>query len=383
MNKLLFITERFPPDIGGVASSAGRIVNGFVELGIEVDILTWSRYLQPGELLRPKENIPQIYRIGLYRNWDMTMPHTLNILEWMHQSNSYQAIWGHYLFPGGFLAAWFASLQNISCTVSARGNDIDRAMFPPGDFARLLWTLERANLITAVSQDMANKIKLLCRRNDIFVLKNSVNPHIFSRSTPSTSQLEKLRSQLGIADHEVILGFSGELREKKGQHFLLNALSTVHSVRPACLLIIGEIRPVTEAILQTYVSQNPEAGQRIIITGHLPNPEQVAQHLQLCDVFLLPSLWEGMPNSLLEAMACECCCIASDAGGIPEIIEHQHDGFLLPKSQLHRLGEAILEYLELSTECRQQIKKNARNKVLQKFSPEQEKERLQNILTLL
>jgi glycosyltransferase involved in cell wall biosynthesis len=180
-----------------------------------------------------------------------------------------------------------------------------------------------------------------------------------------------------------VLGFSGELREKKGQQFLLRSLTTVQTQRPACLLIIGEVRPSDQGMLQTFAVQHPEAAQRIVITGHLASPDQVAQHLQLCDVYLQPSLWEGMPNALLEAMACGICCIASDAGGIPEVIQSGVNGFLLPRSQLHRLGEAVLEYLALPQTERQQISKVAQARVQSHFSLAQEKHQLEQILQFL
>jgi hypothetical protein len=60
---------------------------------------------------------------------------------------------GSLPIPGRFLAVWFAQIKGIKSIVSARGNDVDRGIFPPGDFARTQWTLERADLITAVSKD--------------------------------------------------------------------------------------------------------------------------------------------------------------------------------------------------------------------------------------
>lgn len=382
--RLLFITERFTPDIGGLARSASRITDALYQLGVEVDVVTWSRYLQSGEVLPPdlsetSSNKPRVYRVGLYRYWDMTMPHTLNFLDWLHQSRHYSAVWGHYLFPGGFLATWFASGKGIPCTVSARGNDIDQAMFPPGDFARLQWTLANADVITAVSADMAGKIQRLSQRHDVVILKNGVDEETFSPSNVETS----LRISLGIAEDEVVLGFAGELREKKGQMFLLNALTTVRAAHSACLLIIGEVRASSEAALQIYATQHPEAASRIIITGHLANQIAVAQHLQLCDIYLQPSLWEGLPNALLEAMAMECCCITSDAGGIPEAIAHGKNGFIIPRSQLHRLGEAVLECLDLDPAIRRQIRIAARNRILIEFSLLQEKWRLQTVIERL
>ncbi|MFO8038408.1 MAG: hypothetical protein R6U67_03050, partial [Sodalinema sp.] len=65
--RLLFLTERFPPDIGGLARSAGRIVQSLEQLGINVDVVTWTRYL-PSVAVQPPQpqDSPQIFRIGLY-----------------------------------------------------------------------------------------------------------------------------------------------------------------------------------------------------------------------------------------------------------------------------------------------------------------------------
>jgi glycosyltransferase involved in cell wall biosynthesis len=208
---------------------------------VQIDVLVWSRYLQPGEVvISPTEN-GKIYRVGLYRHWDMTMIQTLNVLDWLDSQNTYEAIWGHYLFPAGFLAVWFAKLKGLPSVVSARGNDIDREIFPPGDFSRLQWSLSNAALITAVSHDLACKIKLLAGREDVIVLHNAVDTDIFN---PRLSLSEKLslRQSLGISENEIVLGFSRELREKKGQAFLFKALTKVRHYHPCCLLIIGQIR---------------------------------------------------------------------------------------------------------------------------------------------
>lgn len=380
MQRLLLITERFPPDIGGVARSADRIATALCQLGFCVDVITWSRYLQPGEVVPQVEACKplRVYRMGLYRQWDMTLPHTLNLMDWLHQMHQYSGIWGHYLFPAGFLGTWFAQLNHLPSLVSARGNDIDRTLFPPGDLARLQWTLIHASLITTVSRDMSHKITTLTDRDDVIVLKNAVDHTVFS--PVSSLPLADLRPALGIADQELVLGFSGELREKKGQQFLLHALTAVRSHFPACLLIIGEVRPSSQTLLQNYAIAHPDDAQHIKITGHLNDPENVAQHLQCCDLYLQPSLWEGMPNALLEAMACGCCCIASDAGGIPEVIESGKTGFLLPRAQLHHLGEAILECLALAPAERQAIGQAARDYMQAEHSLDREQAQLKQIM---
>ncbi|MFK8181826.1 MAG: glycosyltransferase [Phormidesmis sp.] len=415
--RLLWITERFPPDIGGVARSSGRIVRSLTALGISVDVVTWSRYLDPGVILPPEAspvdnpNV-RVHRIGLYRNWDMTMPHTLNLLDWLHTQQSFDGVWGHYLFPAGFVAAWFAKMNGLFSVVSARGNDIDRGMFPPGDFARLQWTLANATAVTAVSQEMAKKVETLgggsvssvptpiAERRVVNVLPNVVDVDLFHPSDQEripkqamanqtmanqtiANQTMALKERLGILPEESVLGFSGELREKKGQRFLLQALSDVRAQRPACLLIMGELRPESQVLLQQFSSAHPDTGARVIVTSHLDTPAQVAEHLRLCDVYLQPSLWDGMPNALLEAMACGCGCIGSDAGGISEVIEHGVTGFIVARSHLHRLGEATLEYLKLAPHQRAEIGHNASEQIATRFTLAREQAMLKQLMVTL
>ncbi len=367
--RLLFISERFPPDWGGVATSASRIAGVLAGLGVEVDVITWSRMVEPGRVVR-QEGSPEVYRMGRFRNWDMTMPHTEILADWLSSRQPYHAMWGHYLFPGGFLAAWLARRSAIPSVVSIRGNDLDRDMFPPGDFARLEWTLRNASLVTAVTRELARKACSLSGRDDVVALRNSVDAEVFAPGPPAD------RDKLGIRPGEVVLGFAGELREKKGQRYLLEALRQVQHVRPACLLIIGDARP-------SEAPQGDLAEQRVLITGRLTEPREVNACLQACDVYLQPSLWDGMPNALLEAMAAGCGCIGSDAGGIPEVLIPGVNGIVVPRWQLHRLGEAILEWLNAAPEEKARLRQAARARVTGEFSPEGERRQLQALLERL
>ena len=332
--RLLLVTERFAPDVGGVARSAERTARAFGELGLEVHVLGWTRSLPAGILDTTRNDdpfAPTVHRLGLFSQLDMSLQHTTNVLEWLHRTQRFGAIWGHYLYPAGFLAVMAARTFGIPSVVAARGNDVDRLMFPPGDFARLTWTLQHAGVVTVVSHDLARKVRLLVDRVDqVEVIPNVVDPETFSpgRAEPS------LRSALKIATDEVILGFCGELRHKKGLPFLLSALREVREVRPACLLVIGEVRAREATIISTFSAEYPDSAARIVLTGPLDEPKDVARHLRLCDVVLLPSVWDGMPNALLEAMACARPVLASDSGGIPEVIEHGVSGLMLPRELL-------------------------------------------------
>jgi len=373
--RLMFIAERFPPDLGGVATSAGRISHALAENDARVDVVAWTRTLQPGVVVHQDGN-PAVYGVGRFREWDTTLPHTINLIDWLVSRHPYDAIWGHYLSPAGFLAAWVGQLKSIPSTVSIRGNDLDRDMFPPGDFARLLWTLQHARCITAVTKELAAKVEALCGRSDVICLRNAVDHEVFRPLPPDPG----LREKLGIRADETVLGFAGELREKKGQQQLLQALHRVRENRPACLLIIGEVRPSEVTKVMQWIGPGTLEENRVLVTGQLATPEDVNLHLQLCDVYLQPSLWDGMPNALLEAMAAGCGCIGSDAGGIPEIITPGVDGIIVPRWQLHRLGDAVLEWLDAEIAHRTEIRRAARQRVVAEFTFEQERSQLQSVI---
>jgi glycosyltransferase involved in cell wall biosynthesis len=339
--RLLFVSERYPPDIGGVAHSGQRIARALAAEGCEIDVFSWTRTLPAGRLVSSDDGGVAVHRLGLFGSWDLSMQHALNVLEWLHGRAAFERVWGHYLFPSGFLAVTFAELQRIPSIVSARGNDVDQLMFPPGDFARLRWALERAGRRVAVSADLARKIAVLLGSDQgIDVVPNVVDTSLFA---PAPDRAAAVRATLepGVA----VLGFCGELRHKKGAPFLLDALATVNERRPAVLLVIGEVRPREQALLADFLADRPALRDRIRQVGQLEAPEAVAAHLGACDVVLFPSLWEGMPNALLEAMACGRPVVTSDAGGMPEVVVDGGSGRLVPRAQLHRLGDVVVELL--------------------------------------
>lgn len=378
--RLLFLSERYSPDLGGVASSAGRISRALAQIGAEVDVIAWTRTLDAG-VVALEEGNPSVYRMGRFREWDVTMPHTSNLFDWLLSTHSYDAIWGHYLAPAGFLAVWFGRLKSIPSTVSVRGNDLDRDIYSPGDFARLRWTLEHADCVSAVTAELAVKVAALSGRQDVVCLKNVVDPAIFAPpAEPANTATLALRQKLGILPDEVILGFAGELREKKGLRFLLDALRQVRERRPACLLVIGEVRPSEMPRLMQWTGAAGLGEHRILVTGRLATAGEVNELLRLCDVYLQPSLWDGMPNALLEAMAAGCAVIGSDAGGIPEVITDSVNGIIVPRWRLHSLGSVVLDWLSRDPDWRMRMRQAARDRIVQDFAPGQERLQLQALL---
>ncbi len=117
--------------------------------------------------------------------------------------------------------------------------------------------------------------------------------------------------------------------------------------------------------LEAYVH---EAGLESVVRfyGHLPPPE-VVPFFRSADAFILSSLWEGCPNVLLEAMSYGIASVATNVGGVPDLLTHGQTGLLVPPQNVSALAEA-LERLMKDARLREQLGEAARSCALQEFA---------------
>ena len=190
---------------------------------------------------------------------------------------------------------------------------------------------------------------------------------------------EALTSQLGLAtksttSHEgklPVIGFVGELREKKGLATLLSGYTQVSKKHSLALLIVGEVRPGDDrAKFDELRAAVPSA--KIIVTGAVAHKDLPAYYA-LMDVFIMPSLRDGLPNALLEAMACERPVIATPVGGIPDALHDDKNGKIVPVNNVRALSEAI-EMLLTEKAFAATYGRAARDTIVKKFTPQAELE---------
>ena len=159
----------------------------------------------------------------------------------------------------------------------------------------------------------------------------------------------KARRRLGLPlDRQYILFASQRVtNENKGMGYLIEACRLLHDLTSATVLILGgHAEEVT-----------PQLSLQAIPLGYVNDERRIVDIYQAADVFVLPSLSENLPNTIMEAMACGLPCVGFRVGGIPEEIDHKRNGYVAEYRSADDLARGIrwvltsTHYQSLSDDC--------------------------------
>ncbi len=365
---LLILTDKYPPDAGGLAVSTRRLARGLMQAGHTVCVSVPARSSAPGHVDSSDDDGLAVFRIGAHRRADDTLAGWFDHVVSLDAARRLDVIHAMYVAQPAFVSVTAARYLGRSSVISARGNDLDRAAFDPSRFSQIAWALHNADAVTAVSADLARKARAFAPGREVRLVPNSVDAALFApgpRSGP-------LAESLGLG-HAPVIAFVGEARQKKGLTILLPALARLcaqHSPPPT-LLLIGGVRQDDAPILQVFQRQNPAL--KVCVVPNVSH-EQLPAYYRLIDVLVIPSLRDGMPNALLEGMACEKAIVASNTGGIPDVLRDKENGLLVPPGDAAALADAVLSLLAAPSR-RIQLGRAARETVQADFTPAQEIER--------
>ena len=200
------------------------------------------------------------------------------------------------------------------------------------------------------------KIVVMYNGIDIDKFKNNGNGKDFSR-------------EFNLNDRFTTVGFIGRLVEVKGLSYFLEAVDKVVRKRKEVqFLIIGD-GPLEEKLKKEV--NDLRISEHVIFTGFR---QDICEILAVLDIFAMSSFSEGLPTAVLEAMAAGKPVIATNVGGVPEMVAEGDTGILAPPRDAESLAEAILELLE-SPEKRRAMGEKGRRRVMEYFSIEKMVER--------
>jgi glycosyltransferase involved in cell wall biosynthesis len=232
----------------------------------------------------------------------------------------------------------------------------------------VLYALQNANAITTNASVLAKKASTFVER-EILLIPNGIDVEVFKPMERNEALAEALGLGENKEERNLVIGFAGELREKKGLKTLLRAYAQVNKKQATTLLIVGEVRAGEDKhAFDEFQQSNPQC--QIVVTGMVPYKDMPAYY-SLMDIFVHPSLRDGMPNALLEAMACEKVVVATSVGGAIDVIESGKNGVLVKSNDVDGLAESILQLLS-QPENRSAMSRSARETVVRRFTPQME-----------
>ena len=254
----------------------------------------------------------------------------------MIREDDYDIVLSTWAYPDCMAAVFFARMAGCPLVTVVLGSDINelagRKLLKP----QIRWTMEHSDRIVSVSGAMAQKITEFGIAPDkIVVQHNGVDGKLFS-----VRNRRDARKKLALPADEKLIVFVGNLCPEKGIPTLISAVGCMqkggNGEKIRCAIIgDGEMREEL---------QHLGRGVNIMFCGRLL-PEEVAVWLNACDVFCLPSNREGCPNVILEALASGRPVVASDVGGIPELVNSQN-GFLFKPGDVRDLAAKLRASLE-------------------------------------
>ncbi len=194
------------------------------------------------------------------------------------------------------------------------------------------------DIAIAVSQSTADFViqarKIPARKGKIVYL--GVPLEEFSRPR-SDEDVRAARAELGIAADEIVAGTVTRLHESKGNSYLVDAAQLVVRERPRVRFVMVGEGPLREPLEQQAKAHG--LGDRFVFAGFARDIPRV---MSTFDMSVFPSLWEGTPLTVFEALAMGRAIVATDADGLVDVLTHDRDAVIVPKRNARELATAIV-----------------------------------------
>jgi len=313
-----------------------RILKSFSYRGLNSDILREEavdgiKTYHPRWLV-----IPKIGRVlyGFYFFLSI-----LPLCKRIQRKSNFDVIYSPWVYPDGFASVLIAKVLKRPVILHALGCDVNQ--YTKFFLRRQLikWSLRHADLVISVSH--AIRIKMLglgVPEGKIRVIANGIDKNLFK---PLNQQ--ECRKKTGLDINEKIILFVGSLEAVKGIEFLISSFHLLKQkyAKNVKLVIIGKGSLEDEIKKQI---EYLELQKNIMMVGEVKH-DNIPNWMNASDVFCLPSIREGMPNVILEALACGKTVVATTVGGIPEIITDPKLGVLVPPESAEYLCNAFIDIL--------------------------------------
>jgi glycosyltransferase involved in cell wall biosynthesis len=334
----------FYPLLGGAQMHTLRVSRFLSEKGVDVEVITRHH---PG-LARQEaiDGIP-VYRTPIWHRSKViaSLSFTFYALRQLIASRGqFQVIHSHEMLSPMTIGLIACKLLGTKLVVNPHRGGYLGDMYklttrrPLTGKLRLSWVRRRGDAFVTCSREMAAELEAGgIAKEKIHVIPNAIYTNQFRPVEPG--EKVALREQLGMPDG-VWACYAGRLSAEKGLNLLLQVWAKViQQVTTAHLLIVGDgdQRPALEALTRQL-----GLDEHVRFTGSVP---ETLQYLQACDLYVQPSYTEGLPVSMLEAMACGLPVLATGVGGVTDILADGKNGLVIPARDADSLEEGLCRLL--------------------------------------
>ncbi|ABN56626.1 MULTISPECIES: glycosyltransferase family 4 protein [Methanoculleus] len=338
--KIAIIVSNFPPKwLAGTEIATYHMAEHLAQHGHEVHVITSLDEGLPEESCEKGFHTHRLPRVrirfvGVFAFW-------VNIIRTLRKINP--GIVHAQGLGSGMPALLSNRLMKNPYVIYGRGSDV----YLPDWFNKLTakGILKNASAVIALTEHMKDSMQAIYSR-DVVVVPNGID----------LNENAEREAERGDPGKRVL--FVGRLHPVKGVRHLLQAMSIVHQDLPEAKLILvgdGDEREHLETLTDSLGIR-----ECVEFVGKVPH-ERVQDYMNQVEAFVLPSLSEGFPVTILEAMACGLPVVATRVGGIPDIIEDGTNGYLVDAMNQERMAEALLKVLR-NEPLRKDISNNNREK---------------------
>ena len=346
------------PTYGGSGVVATELGQELAARGHDVYFIT---YAQP---IRMKTNDPRIHfhqaAVVSYPLFDHS-PYTLSLAVKMlevFESESLDILHVHYAIPhsvSALLARQMAAPRRLPFITTLHGTDITLVGNNPNFLPITRYSIEQSDGVTSISHYLYRRtLEEFAVKHPIEIIPNFVNCDLYCRKPDPALRAE------WAPDGEPILMHLSNFRPVKRILDAIEIFVMVRGKMPAKLVMIGDgpDRAPAEAL-----ARRRGVEKDVLFLG---KQNEVREKLGQADLFLLPSELESFGLAALEAMACEVPVIATNAGGVPEVVEHGVDGYLVEPGDVTSAAQYAIEILSRADRGRE-MGKLARVNAKKKF----------------
>ncbi len=369
MNKpkkvLIFSHAYFPNWVGGAEIALKEITDRISQNEIEFHLITLGAD-EPEEKIG-NINIHRVRPFGVFTYSKILHKiakylfifQAYFVAKKLHKKHNFNTIWSLMATYGGFTALFFKrKYRNVKFVLTLQeGDPIEYILKRLGVFKSLYKNIfKNADVIQVISNYLGKFAKDMGFNGDPVLIPNAVDLEIFSKEY-SKDEINKIRENF-VSENQKLLVTTSRLVVKNGLEYVIKALPEIIDYK---FLVIGK-----GELQDSLKNLAKDLGvlDRVILKGYVEQSE-ISKYLKASDIFIRPSLSEGLGNSFLEAMASGIPVIATPVGGIPDFLIDNETGIFCKTKDEKSIVEAIRK-LE-NSDLRNKITQNAVRIVREKY----------------